>query len=235
MKKFLIKLAIFLVLVLIVWIVFFKLPYFDVTEIKISGIDNVSEQQVRELLTTSEGENIFSFSTFKSKKQLKTNHFIKNVSVKRILPNTVVVDIEEYNLRGYVPYMGSYLFINEEGLILSIQKEITKQLPIVEGLRFDGFTEGELLYVENQGAFQTMVELQRLFEKYELLSEIVKVDVSNTNDIHLYVNKVDVEIGDMDDINRKIIMLIEVLKQLDTNYAGRLNLSGDNATFEYLT
>lgn len=235
MQKKIIEISIVIALFVMLWIIFFKLPYFSVQEIEINGIDNLTQEQVKSMLTVAEGDNIFSFSASNSEDNIMKSHYVETVSVSRDLPNKVVADIKEYKLRGYVPYMGSYLYINEDGLILDIQKEITKQLPVVEGLNFDSFTVGEVLKVDNQSAFTTMVELSRLFEKYQLLTDVIRVDVTNVNDVHMYVNKVDVELGSMDDANRKLLMLVEVLKQLDTNYAGRLNLTGDNATFEYLT
>lgn len=235
MNKTFIKIFAVMVIFVIIWAVFFKSPYFQINTIQINGLDNLTEEQVKSMLTTNEGNNIFSFSASKCEKRLSKSHYVESVSVSRDLPHTIVIDLNEYKLRGYVPYMGSYLYINENGLILDIQKNITKQLPVILGLNFDSFTAGEILRVDNPSAFSTMVELSRLFDKYQLLTDIIKVDVTNVNDIHLYVNKVDVEFGDMDNANRKILMLIEVLKQLDTNYAGILNLTGDNATFEYLT
>ncbi|MGN1317497.1 MAG: cell division protein FtsQ/DivIB [Lachnospirales bacterium] len=235
MKKVIAEVLIVLAVFALFWFLIFKLPYFDIEKIEVSGLDNLSEEQVKGMLTTSEGENIFSFSTSKCENEIRKSHYIKEVSVSRSLPNKVIVNVEEYKLRGYVPYMGSYLFINEDGLVLDTQKDITKQLPVVEGLHFDSFTVGEILKVDNSQAFTTMVELAKLFEKYNLLTEVVRVDVTNSQDVHLYINKVDVELGNLDDANRKLLMLVEVLKQLDTNYAGKLNLTGDNATFEYLT
>lgn len=235
MNKTFIKIIIAAAIFTALWALLFKLPYFNINKIEINGLDNLSEEQVISMLTAKEGENIFSFSASKSEKQIMKSHYIQSVKVSRRLPSTVVVDLNEYKLRGYVPYMGSYLYINEDGLILDIQKTTTKQLPVVEGLNFDSFTVGEVLKVDNPSAFTTMVELSRLFDKYQLLADIIRVDVSNTNDVHLYIEKVDVELGSMDDANRKLLMLIEVLKQLDTKYAGRLNLTGVNASFEYLT
>lgn len=234
-NKTFIKLFIVLSVFVIIWAVFFKSPYFSIKEIQVNGLDNLTEEQIVNMLSAKKGGNIFSFSASKCEKQISKSHYVESVKVSRDLPSKVVVSLNEYKLRGYVPYMGSYLFINENGLILDIQKNITKQCPVVEGLNFDSFTVGEILAVDNPSAFDTMVELSKLFDKYKLLQDVIRVDITNLNDIHFYVNKVDVEFGSMDNANRKILMLNEVLKQLDSNYAGVLNLTGENATFEYLT
>ena len=103
-----------------------------------------------------------------------------------------------------MPYMGSYLYINDYGRILDTQKTFKKQLPVVEGLKFNQFTLGEVLQVDNPSAFDTVVQLSKLFEKDQLLNTIVRVDVSDENDIHFYVGKIDVEFGSFDDANKKI-------------------------------
>ena len=230
------KIAAFVFLVgLAVFITLFMLPVFDIKDIQINGLDNLTAEQVEGMLTSQKGDNIFLMNKSKSIDNIMASHYVESVKINRILPSTVAVDLKEYKLRGYVPYMGSYLYINENGLILDIQKKTTRQLPVVEGLKFNDFTIGEILKVDNPSAFDTMVEFAKLFEKHELLADVIRVDVSDVNDIHLYMGKIDVEFGSFDNANRKLSMLNEVLKHLDTNYAGVLNLTGANPTFRYMT
>ena len=213
----------------------FLLPMFDISTIEINGLTNVTEEEIRAALPGSEGSNIMLFNTIKAERELSKNHYIEHISVRRALPSTVVVNVQEYKLRAYVPYMGNYLYITDNGRVIDVQSSFTKQLPVLVGLKFDHFSIGEILDVDNPEAFDAMVELSKLFEKYSILSDIVKVDVSDVSDIHLYVGKIDTQFGSFDNANRKILTLIEVLKQLDTSVAGKLNLTGDNASFEYLT
>ncbi len=211
------------------------LPMFNVTSIEIHGIDNLSEEDVRAMLTGKEGDNIILFNTLKCEKNIKQNNYVESVTVRRAMPSTVIVNITEYKLRAYIPYMGNYLYINDNGRVLDVRNSFTKQLPVLVGLKFDKFSLGERLEVENPEAYDVMVELSLLFEKYSLLGDIVKVDVSDTTDIHLYIDKIDVDFGSFENVNKKILTLIEVIKQLDTSIAGKLNLTGENASFEFLT
>lgn len=222
-------------LALAIFITLFMLPVFDIKDIKINGLDNLTAEQVEGMLTSQRGDNIFLLNKSKSIDNIMASHYVENVKINRIFPSTVVVDLNEYKLRGYVPYMGSYLYINENGLILDIQKKTTRQLPVVEGLKFNDFTLGKPLKVDNPSAFDTMVEFAKLFEKHELLADVIRVDISDVSNIHLYTGKIDVEFGSFDNANRKLSMLNEVLKHLDTNYAGVLNLTGANPTFRYMT
>ena len=232
--RFFIISVVFLVTLILV-ISLFALPIFKITAININGLDNLNRAQIEEMITANIGDNIFTFSTSKSRKNILANNYVEDVKVKRELPNMVLVELQEYKLRGYVPYMGSYLYINDYGLVLDVQKEMSKQRPVVEGLSFKDFTVGEILNVENPSTFDTMVDLSKLFDKYELLGDVVRVDVTDVNNIHLYVDRIDVEFGSFDDANRKMLTFIEILKQLDKSYPGVLNLTGANATFQYMT
>lgn len=223
-----------LFLALAVFITLFMMPVFDIKDIQINGLDNLTAEQVEGMLTSQKGDNIFLLNKHKSYENILNSHYVKNVSINRILPSTVVVDLEEYKLRGYVPYTGSYLYIDGDGLILDVQKTTKRQLPVVEGLEFSDFTVGKILKVDNPSAFDTMVELSKLFEKHELLADVIRVNLSDENNIHLYTGKVDIEFGSLDNANRKLSMLNEVLKQLDTDYAGVLNLTGTYPTFKYI-
>jgi cell division septal protein FtsQ len=224
------------ILILAVVLSVLILPVFKIGEINISGTDNVTEEEVLEVLDGGEGTNWFAFNARKSEENIEnTYHYVKNVSVKKHFPSTIDIEVEEYKLRAYVPYMGSYLYIDDDGRILDIQKETTKELPVVDGLKFSEFTLGEKLVTDNAGAFSTVVQLSKLFEKYNLAESIQKVDVSDITDIHLYSGKVDIVFGDFTDANEKIVRIVEILKELDTSYSGVLTITDDGGSFEFLT
>lgn len=220
--------------VMAVMITLFMMPFFSIKTIRVTGNEALSADQIKSCLTFKEGDNIFLFNKSKCKSNILDNHYVKTVDINRILPQTVEITVTEYKLRGYVPYSGSYLYIDGEGRVLDVQKEIKKSLPVVEGLKFNNVTVGEILQVDNPSTFETMVHLSKLFEKYELLSDVIRVDMTDVTDIHLYTGNVDINFGSFDDANRKLLMLIEVLKTFDTSVPGTINLTADKATYKYM-
>lgn len=221
-------------LALAIIITLFMMPFFNIKEIRVVGNESLNQDQIKSYLSFTEGDNIFLFNKSECKDTILDNHYVENVNINRILPSTIEVTISEYKLRGYVPYSGSYLFIDGSGRVLDVQKEISKALPVVEGLKFNNVTVGEILQVDNPSTFETMVHLSKLFEKYELLSDVIRVDMTDVSDIHLYTGSVDINFGSFDDANRKLLMLIEVLKTFDTSVPGTINLTADKATYKYM-
>ncbi len=82
------------------------------------------------------------FSKGRAEKTLEKSPYIASAKISAKLPHTMRITIKERKARGYVPYMGSYLYIDEEGRVLEVAGICRDALPLVKGLKFDSFTEG---------------------------------------------------------------------------------------------
>lgn len=237
MKKIFFNFCIFVIILIFAAISLMFVPFFNIQNIIIEGNSSVSEEEILSVLNVGTDTNLLAFNSFSAKRELLQNSYIKDVEIIKAFPQVLKVNITEHKVRAYVPYTGNYLYIGDDGLILDIQPTFTEQLPVVIGLNFTDFTLGQPLHVEDTRAFEDVVELSKLFTKYELLGDIIKVDVAQSDSIHLYVNKVDVNFGSLDDGNQKILTLIEILPNLDTQAPGILDISDVNVdpTFKFLT
>ncbi len=212
-------------------------PVFTIKNIEITEMEKYTKDEICEMVNIKEGMNMFLFNRFYAMKTLKSNTYIESAKISYKLPDTVAITIDERKVRGYVPYMGSYLYIDEEGRVLEVSSEMNRALPVVYGLNFSSFTLGEKIEAENKEAFDIMVNIAYLMSKYELLDMVVKIDVSNPDKILAYVNKVEVNLGDMSNGDRKIRTMAEVIKNINENDRGSLDLSdlSKPIIFKYLT
>ena len=212
-------------------------PVFTIKNIEITEMEKYTKDEICEMVNIKEGMNMFLFNRFSAMKTLKSNTYIESAKISYKLPDTVAITIDERKVRGYVPYMGSYLYIDEEGRVLEVSSEMNRALPVVYGLNFSSFTLGEKIEAENKEAFDIMVNIAYLMSKYELLDMVVKIDVSNPDKILAYVNKVEVNLGDMSNGDRKIRTMAEVIKNINENDRGSLDLSdlSKPIIFKYLT
>lgn len=211
-------------------------PLFKVKEIEVSGNDKYSKEEICQKIGAATDINIFSFDYNNAKRILEKDAYIKSYSINSVLPDKINIEIVERKIRGYVPYMGAYLYIDEDGRVLESQKYYKEKLPIVVGLKFEEFKFGELLPVENIEELDIVVSLTKLMIKYDLLNNVIKVDVSNLNEIHLYINKVNVLFGNMTDADIKVSLLTEIIKEIRVDYRGILDISdmSINPHFELL-
>lgn len=238
MKKVSIYFFMTTAIISLVFILLMLCPWFNISDKTVSGLESLSESKIFEEAGLSEGKlNLFAFNRIKAKMTLKKNPYIEDVKITKKLPGSISIDVKERKIRGYVPYLKNYLYIDDDGLVLDVQNSYTQPRPVVVGLDFETFSLGEALPVENSRAFDTIVELSKLMAKYQLIEDVVKVDVSNPDDIHLYINNVNVYFGDFTDSNKKICLLNEIIKHIPQDDKGFLHLENSNEPprFEFLT
>lgn len=223
-------------LVVVAGALFLFSPVFAIKEIRLENSEQFTASELAESIGLSTGDNLFFFRRSKAEKTLEQNPYIKEADLIMELPDTMVISLTERKVRAYVPYMGSYLYIDEEGRILDIQKTYTQGLPIVNGLQFSEFQLGEVLEVDNPDALHVMLQISQILQKYDMTEMVVELNVSNPNDIYAQVNRVTVHLGTLDNMDQKILNLEKVMQTIPEEDRGTLDLSDPNKRiiFQYL-
>ncbi len=239
MKKLTLKIFIGVCVISLIIMGIMLCPYFYIKNINVTGNGIVSRDDILKILELSESgkTNLYAFNSFSGEEKLLKNPYIKSVDFTRKFPDTLEVSIIERKPCGYIPYTNTFLFMDDEGRILDAKSSYTTPLPVVYGLDFSTFTLGEKLSVEQPEKLNIVVELSKLMKKYEIIENVVRVNVSKFDDIHLYVNKVDVVLGEFTDVNWKIGALSEIIKKLSPDDKGILDISSHDKipAFSYLT
>lgn len=212
-------------------------PLFSAKNIVVTKMEKYTTAEICEKIGLSNASNLFLFGKSQAIKQLTQDPYIQSAKIITTLPNTITIDIKERRVRGYVPYMDSYLYIDEFGRVLDVQTSFEKVLPIVRGLEFDSFQTGEVLNVTNTESLNVVVKIAQMMTKYELLDVVLSLDVSNTKQITAFVNQVEIRLGSIDNCDQKIRTLAEIIKTIPEGDRGYLDLSdlNKNIVFQYLT
>lgn len=238
MKKISAYIFMAIAIICLIFILLMLCPWFNITQKTFVGLESLTEDKILSVIELdNKNSNLFAFNSIKAKKNLKKNPYIEDVTITKKLPNSIIINIKERKVRGYVPYLKNYLYIDDNGLVLDVQSSYTQPRPVVVGLDFKTFSLGNPLPVESTQTFNTIVELSKLMTKYQLIEDVVKVDVSNPEDIHLYINNINVYFGDFTNSNKKISLLNEIIKQIPKEDKGFLHLENpdESPRFEFLT
>lgn len=231
------KMVLFLLLVMIALASILFSPLFSAKHINVTNLEKYTDTEICQKIGLFPNTNIILFGKRTAVKKLKLDPYIASAEVSMKLPDTISIKINERKVRGYVPYMGAYLYIDEYGRVLDTQTFFAKSLPIVNGLQFNHFQLGELLQVDNPQSFDVVVTIAQMMTKYGLLDMVVKIDVSNPKNVHAYVNQVDIRLGDIKDCDQKIRIMAEIMKTIPQEDRGTLDLSDITRpiVFQYLT
>lgn len=208
--------------------------YFTVKDIKVEGNLYVSEEEILDISGVYKGANIFSIKTGKAARDLKVHPFIMDAKVTRDLPSTIVIHVNERELVGYIPFMGSYLLVDSHGKVVSATPDIAVQsIPTFEGVKVKDFTIGEILQVENPEVFGKMNYISGYLTKY--LSKYIPVvaNIEDLEDIKINLNnRFVLKIGSMDNLAYKLKYGNTILEKLyGKEVSGELDLTSREKAF----
>lgn len=191
-------------------LILFTLPLWNVQEIMITGNAQYTHEEIKEAIGYTKGRHILSYNKNKMKEAIKELSYIERVAINYTFPNNINIDIVERRPVGYLPFLDTLLCIDEEGTVLKQVQTKQEQLPIIEGIGFESFAVGEKVQTTNQVQLNALKEIIFYLTKYEFVDKVEAVQLTNLEQIHLYVNKLDVIIGSMRDFDKKVKWLVEI-------------------------
>jgi len=203
--------------IVIVFVLIMASPVMYIQEILVSGNEKFSSKEILDMAGYEDNLNIFAFSAAKAQEELYKNTYIKHADIKKDYMQRILnINIVERNLSGYIKFDdGTYLYIDKEGMVLECRTSFTERRPVIEGLRFTEFTLGDYLDLNNKEAFDTLVNLSHLFEKFEIEHDIIRVDLSRSDEIHFYFGNIDIQMGSKADLDLKVRTVKAILPELE--------------------
>ena len=116
---------------------FMMSSYFVVAKIKVEGVVNFSDEQIVEMSGLKTGKNIFKIKAGKAEDRIETDPHIAKATIKRDLPKTLVITVEERLPAAQVPYDEQYVVIDGNGYILSVGDK-ADGAAVIKGLTLKG-------------------------------------------------------------------------------------------------
>lgn len=138
--------------------------YFEIKVIRIEGTNRLPQGQILKWANIPSGQSIFQVNLRRIAKRISSSSLVKRAEVKRILPSTVLVRVEERIPFVYLSQKGNLYEVDHEGVILGKRKEIM-DLPMIVGSGWSSRPEKIKLAVKILRAGQ---ELGLSFSKIEM-------------------------------------------------------------------
>ncbi|WP_054740581.1 cell division protein FtsQ/DivIB [Cellulosilyticum ruminicola] len=205
----------------LILIALLSMPIWNIKDIKVENNGYYSKEEIIEA-SGIKTHSIWDLSFSHARKEIMKLSYIKNVDIKYNFPGNVIIKVVENAPFMYVPFSGSYLCLNEQGQVVSQTNNLSNPIPLVSGLNFSEFKIGEILAIQNDDAFLASKELINTLHEYTYEDKVKEIDVYNLEEIHLYVDNLDVIMGGIGDFDKKLQWLIATHKNYDM---GILDLS----------
>ncbi|MCP2606423.1 cell division protein FtsQ/DivIB [Candidatus Aminicenantes bacterium AC-708-I09] len=148
--------------------------YLNVKEIQIF-LDNSSiKKEFEKKLSELKGKNIILISLDELKRKLMEDSRIENVSIRKILPSKLSVEIELRKPFAVLAEKGNYYLIDEKGVAFQKLSKNDKLLPVIF---FNKETKKEELF-----------EILSFLKKIKNRSQIHSIEIFSSNKIYLRLN-----------------------------------------------
>jgi len=208
-----------LLLLLIAFTVAFLMTsaLFNIKTINVSGNNRVSQQEIIRLSGLSYQQNIFRINTKTTMRNIFQSPYTEKIKIRRALPNIVNIDIIEREPMVLVPYVGSYLYVDRNGIVVEINSSIEgMELPIVNGLKFNTFKLGEEIKVEDKLQLTSVVNLINAMKQSDLNKDIKEINAEDIlNLVIVSKSGIKFRLGDDSDLADKIPMAKAILQDLN--------------------
>lgn len=216
MKKIFIFVTILTSILGIILYVLISKGYFDVKNlenIKIQGQIKLREPEILNSSKIELGKNIFSYNTGDIESNLLKNPYIKSAIVKRKFPNSLTISIAERLEFFYVPYMSSYIILDEEGTALKAIQDVSfVDKPIITGIKIKHFSLGSKVQLKNQRDLKRTIDLLNACNSADIVDDISEIKLDESGNIQMYaINNVRVNLGQVSKFSNRMKMLSKIL------------------------
>ena len=185
---------------------------YTVENIYVEGSNHYSNEEIIDMVMDSKLCKNSIFLSFKYKnKSIDGIPFVEKIDVDILSKDTVRINVYEKAIAGYIAYLGRYMYFDREGIVVESSMEPSDDIPEVMGLKFDYVVLHEKLPIENEAIFEEILDVTQLLSKYNLNANGLFFD-SGLN-LYLYFDDVEVNMGQKDDIDEKVITLNSLYSQ----------------------
>lgn len=209
----------------------FKTDYFHIKTIIVQNNVFVSKQEIISLSQLSD-KNIFLINKTTTEDYVKLNPYIKGITIKRKLPRTVIVDVDEKKIRGVVKFKNGFINIDSEGKMVQIVNKFPKgKLPLILNTKVMEYVPNEYIYKEGSNEIHALTAALTVSDYNESRYYFNSIDVKDPFDIVLRTNSGRiVKIGDWTNMSYKIAYAISILKSPDIKgLNGYIQLQADGS------
>ena len=124
------------------------------------------------------GQNIFWGTDLKDiKTRLEKDSYMESVKVKRVLPNTIAIELDERRQVAAVVYGQHYVVIDSDGIVLR-NTEVDPKVAHVHGLTISKIEVGQPIEVEETVKLRQTLEMLAMMESKDMY--FVKIEMTKS-------------------------------------------------------
>ena len=208
----------FILLVILSIYICISSSIFELKEIKLSGNEKLSKKDIIATSNLKLGGNLFQYNIEDIEKSISNNAYIKDVKVKRKMPDKLEINIIENKEDAIVKLGKNNIYIQNDGLILSEStKIINENIPIITGIKLEKNKVKEHIDIIGETKQNLLILMLQCLGNNNMNREIETINI-NKNDVKMKTNDdINIDIKLDDNIDYNIKKLRQILVDLKSN------------------
>ena len=218
------------VLLVGVAIIFGMGVFFRVQTIEVRGSVSYTDEEIIEASGIDIGDNLFFINRFSASSRIFSKlPFVEEASIERVLPNKLIITVDESFAMAYVNWEGQYWMMTGNCKLLGSGtfSEVTSLIHVLNVTPLSP-QAGEIMEVEANESLKLsyLQTLLHAMQQLDMAGDVSSVDMDNpANPTFRYLNRFTVKMGPNDNTDYKLRMLLSALEQIDPNVTGTIDLS----------
>lgn len=213
-RKIAIRRAVILTLLLVSLLIILclKLSYFNISNIQVYNNKIVSSEEIVKLSKINKGTNIFYLNLKSIETNVLENPYLLNVKIKRKIPNTISIDIQEREAVFYIKTENGYLIVDKSGIILENRNDISNmKLTNLQGFKLEGAAVGNVLPCDDKRKLDVISLITELISLNTSGLDITSVDLSDILNIKVYIGSLCIKMGTDENIKDKLNLSLNII------------------------
>lgn len=202
--------AVLFILVSVGLVFFLHSGFFSIQEIKVNGLTNVPEGEIRKFAGQVQGQNIFLFDKSVLSRRIKLHPLVLEVSFQRKLPGTLIIQISERTPAALILVPKGVIEVDSQGVFLRrLESWPNNDNPVIDGIEIPE-SAGPGQNISNPALTSALLLLSQA--PSALLPLIGEVHINKIEQITLYLTSgVEVRLGKADNWQTKLAALFQLL------------------------
>lgn len=229
-KKILGLAALFALAALVVYLVLVN-SVFLVRNVRVEGNENIADEVVIRAAKLPLGQKLSSVNEEGVRLALEGSGRIELIGIERKYPSEVVLTVRERSRDAMVVHAGVILMLEKDGTVVELVSDVPDVDSVyVTGLNITYYRLGQKIGTSD-GRLEAMTVVIEALNQNNAREYVSELNVENNNAIYLYSRTgMRVELGDVENMDRKIIWMAGALKDLESRgeINGQLDVSSGN-------
>ncbi|MBR5516361.1 MAG: FtsQ-type POTRA domain-containing protein [Firmicutes bacterium] len=155
--------------------------YFNVQAFKVTGNSYYSAEEILVMGNCKTGGNIFWGGNLKDiEERLEKDPYMGEVEVKRVLPDTIQIDVKERVQIASIVYGQHFVVVDKDGRVLR-NTEVDPRLTQVHGLTISKIEVGQLIEVEQSVKLRQTLEMLTIMSNHDMYFTNIELTKSGVN------------------------------------------------------